>query len=72
METLRTTFELDRSLMDEAVSLLPELKSKKDVIEYALRDLVARKKQKSLLDLHGRSDLLADDYDYKAMRRDTI
>ena len=73
MELIRTTFELDKALLKEAASLLPDIETDKDVIEFSLRELVERRKQKDLRDLVGLV-LLEDDYQitYKEMRKDRL
>lgn len=66
MEVTRTTLELNKNLLDEAIGLLPDIKSKEEIIELALNELVAKRKQKNLIELRGRKDLILDSYDYKA------
>jgi Arc/MetJ family transcription regulator len=63
---MRTNIVLDDDLMQEAIRL-SGLKTKKAVISVALREYVAAKKRKNLLDLQGVVQF-RDDYDYKAMR----
>jgi len=68
MNTLRTSLEINKDLLDEAISLAGEI-TKKGVIEKALREFVERRKQKDLYDLFNGSEVLIDDdYDYKSMR----
>jgi len=50
---LRTNIELDEKLVDEAMRLTHK-KTKKELVNYALRELVSRKKRKKLLELEGR------------------
>ena len=66
MELMRTTLELDKNLFEEAIELA-SIKSKKGVVEMALKEFVERRKQKNLFDIRGKVDFL-DDYDYKKMR----
>jgi len=48
MSILRTTIELDEALLNEAMELTPNFETKKGVIEFALRELVQRRKQKDI------------------------
>lgn len=63
---MRTNVVLDDDLINEAIKL-SGIKTKKDVINFALRELVAAKRRKNLLDLEGKVKF-QDNYDYKAMR----
>ena len=49
----RTNIELDERLVEEGLKLT-RLKTKKDLVNHALRELVAKKKRKRLLKLEGR------------------
>ncbi|MBI4972678.1 MAG: type II toxin-antitoxin system VapB family antitoxin [Candidatus Omnitrophica bacterium] len=49
----RTNIVLDEGLVDEALRLT-HLKTKKDVVNYALRDLVKKMKRKGILKLEGK------------------
>ena len=64
---MRTNVVLDDDLVHEAMKLTGK-KTKKEVISYALQELVALKKRRNLLDLAGKIQF-QDDYDYKAMRK---
>lgn len=65
---LRTSLEIDKNLLNEAMKL-GGTKYKKQTIENALREFVERRKQKDLYDLFDADDvLISEDYDYKAMR----
>ena len=64
---MRTNIVLDDSLVAEALRL-SGIKTKKDLIDEALRAFIAAKKRKNLLDLQGRIQF-APDYDHKALRR---
>ena len=66
MELMRTTLELDKDLFEEAIELA-SVKSKKKVVEMALKEFVEKRKQKNLFDIRGKVDFF-DDYDYKKMR----
>ena len=50
---LRTNIELDEKLVSEAMKLTRK-RTKKDVVNYALAELVRKRKRKKLLDLEGR------------------
>lgn len=49
----RTNIELDEKLVSEGLKLT-RLRTKKDLVNHALRELVAKKKRKRLLKLEGR------------------
>ena len=49
----RTTIELDDKAIEEALRLT-HFKTKKEVVNYALEDLVKRLKRKKMLDLEGK------------------
>lgn len=63
---MRTNVVIDDALIKEAIRL-SGLKTKKDVIAFALHELVASRKRHNLLELEGKIKF-RDDYDYKAMR----
>lgn len=63
---MRTNIVLDDALVAEALRL-SGIKSKKDLIDEALRAFIAAKKRKNLLDLQGKIQF-APDYDHKALR----
>jgi Arc/MetJ family transcription regulator len=50
---LRTNIELDEKLVDEAMKLTHK-KTKKELVNYALQELVSRIKRKKLLELEGK------------------
>lgn len=50
---LRTNIELDEKLVDEALKLT-NMKTKKELVNYALMELVSRIKRKKLLELEGK------------------
>ena len=65
---IKTTVDLDEDLIDRATRLFRG-KTKKEIISIALAELVERHEQKDLYDLFDSGeDLIAEDYDYKAMR----
>ncbi|MDR2560424.1 MAG: type II toxin-antitoxin system VapB family antitoxin [Holophagales bacterium] len=63
---MRTNVVIDDDVIKEALSLSC-LKTKKDVINRALREFVEIHSRKNLLDLRGQV-LFEDGYDYKALR----
>jgi Arc/MetJ family transcription regulator len=65
---MRTNIELDQRLVNEAMSL-SQIKTKRELVEQALKEFVAIRKRLNLLDLVGAGDLL-EDYDYKSLRAD--
>ena len=58
---------LDDDLINEAIKLTG-VKTKKDVISFALQELVTARKRRNLLDLEGKISF-REDYDHKAMRK---
>lgn len=50
---LRTNIELDEALVKEAMKLTGK-KTKKEVVNYALQELVSKKKRQKLLELAGK------------------
>lgn len=63
---MRTNIVLDDALIEEAMRLT-QAHTKKEVVNHALRELVARHRQRALRDLVGR-DLIDPDYDVGAVR----
>lgn len=49
---LRTNIELDEKLVNEAMKLTHK-KTKKELVNYALKELVSKIKRKKLLELEG-------------------
>ena len=64
---MRTNIVLDDALVDEAFSLTG-VRTKRELVDLALKELVHRRKKKNLMDLAGKVTLRPD-YDHKAMRR---
>jgi hypothetical protein len=64
---MRTNIELDDKLLSEAMHLTG-LKTKRAVVDEALRTLLKVRKRKSLLDLQGKLSF-APDFDHKALRQ---
>jgi len=63
---MRTNVVIDDDVIKEALSI-SRLKTKKDVINRALREFVEIHSRKNLLDLRGQV-VFEDSYDYKALR----
>ena len=63
---MRTNIVLDDDLVAEAMKLT-HAKTKREVVDLALREAVALRKRKNILDLVGQ-DLIAPDYDVRAVR----
>lgn len=49
----RTNIELDEKLVNEALKLT-RMKTKKELVNYALKDLIRKVKRKKILELEGR------------------
>lgn len=63
---MRTNIVLDDRLVEEAMSLAG-VRTKRELVDRALREFVAFRKQLNLRDLRG-ADLIDEAYDYKALR----
>ncbi len=50
---LRTNIELDEKLVNEALNLT-RMKTKKELVDFALKELVRKIKRKKLLELEGK------------------
>ncbi len=55
----RTNIELDEKLVSEGMKLTNK-KTKKDLVNYALAELVQRRKRKQLLELEGKVEWIGD------------
>ena len=64
---MRTNIVLDDALVHEAISV-SGAKTKREVVDLALRELVARRRQRKLKSLVGQG-LIDPDYDVRAVRR---
>jgi Arc/MetJ family transcription regulator len=62
----RTNIVLDDKLLAEAMKLT-RTRTKREVVDIALREMVARRRRKNVLELVGQ-DLIAPDYDIRAVR----
>lgn len=56
---MRTNIELDAKLVDEAMKLTGR-KTKKDVVNYAVEELVLKLRRKKVLELEGTIDWLGN------------
>ena len=69
---IKTTVDLDEDLVKKAVEIFGN-KTKKEIISLALAELIERHEQKDLYELFESDEqLIADDYDYKAMRGGSV
>lgn len=64
---MRTNIVLDENLVSEAMRLSGS-KTKREVVDLALRELIRSKKKLDLLELVGEIDL-EPDFDHKKVRR---
>lgn len=64
---MRTNVVLNDDLVEKALFFAPSIKTKKDLIDTALREFIEVRQTKKIKDIRG-MDLFADDYDYKKMR----
>ncbi|MDZ4792132.1 MAG: type II toxin-antitoxin system VapB family antitoxin [Hyphomicrobiales bacterium] len=65
---MRTNIDIDDELVADAQKLTG-LKTKKDVVDFALRELVRRRQKKNLLELAGEIEFF-EGFDPKALRAD--
>ena len=63
---MRTNIDIEDDLVKEAFSLTG-LRTKKELVHLALRELVKSYKKKNLFDLSGQIEF-SDDYDHKKLR----
>lgn len=64
---LRTNIELDEELVDEAMKLT-HIKTKKELVNYAIGELVRKTKIKNLLELEGKVEWSGDLADMRQSR----
>lgn len=67
---MRTNIVLDDKLVAEAMKL-SRAKTKREVVELALREMVVRRRRKNVLDL-VEQNLIASNYDVRAVRAGMI
>jgi len=63
---MRTNIDLEDKLIEEAFSLTG-LRTKKELVHLALRELINARKKRNLFDLSGQIQF-SDDYDHKKLR----
>jgi Arc/MetJ family transcription regulator len=63
---MRTNIFIDDKLINEALSMVA-VKTKKDIVNLALKEFVEHHKRKNLLDLKSKISFQSD-YDYKKLR----
>ncbi len=63
---MRTNIELNDTLVQEAMKYTT-LKTKKDIVNEALKEFVANHKRLSMMDLKGKIEF-SDGYDHRALR----
>ncbi|MGH8556295.1 MAG: type II toxin-antitoxin system VapB family antitoxin [Methylococcales bacterium] len=63
---MRTNIVLDETLVREAIELTGA-RTKRELIDLALRELIRSRRKKNLFDLAGKIQLI-DDYDHKNLR----
>jgi len=63
---MRTNIDLYDKLVEEAFSLT-NVRTKKELVNLALKELIRNKKKLNLLDLSGKIDFV-EDYNYKEFR----
>ncbi|OGW18494.1 MAG: transcriptional regulator of the Arc/MetJ class [Nitrospinae bacterium RIFCSPLOWO2_12_FULL_45_22] len=56
---LRTNIEIDEKLIDEAMKLT-HMSTKKELVNYALKELVRKIKRKKVLELEGKVEWTGD------------
>lgn len=66
---MRTNIELDDQLVTQGLRL-SNVKTKRELINLALKEFVENRQRKNILDLVGEVEL-DPEYDYKALRNDT-
>ena len=63
----RTNIELDEKLVKEGMKLFHK-KTKKELVKFALREMIRREKAKGILDLEGRVNWEGDLYEMRKER----
>jgi Arc/MetJ family transcription regulator len=63
---MRMTIELDQTIVEEAMSYAG-VKSKRELVDLALREFVAARRRRDVSELFGKVQI-DPDYDYKALR----
>lgn len=65
---MRTNVVVDDELLEKAFLLAPTIKTKKDLIDLALREFIEVRQTKKIQDIRG-LDLFDEDYDYRNMAK---
>jgi len=65
---VRTNIVIDDGVMQKALRI-SGLKTKREVVDRALKEFIANNTRMNLLELKGKI-LFSEDYDYKTMRED--
>lgn len=63
---MRTNIDIEEKLLEEAFKFT-DIKTKKDLINLALKEFIENHKKKNLMELKGKIKF-SDDYNYKSMR----
>ena len=63
---MRTNIVIDDDLLHEAMAR-SHARTKREIVDLALREFVQRRKRQDLMDLFGKGGL-REDYDHKALR----
>ncbi|MCL1463047.1 type II toxin-antitoxin system VapB family antitoxin [Argonema galeatum] len=63
---MKNNVEINEELVKEALQLT-NLKTEKELIDFALQELIRTRKKRNLLDLSGQIQF-STDYNYKALR----
>lgn len=67
---MRTNILIEDELMKTAM-IVSGIKTKKEIVDIAIREFVERRTRKDLLELKGKINF-ADGYDYKALREGAV
>ena len=64
---MRTNIVLNDELVKEAFEYSSDIKTKKELVETALKEYVSNRKRKNLKEIRGKISF-RENYDYKSMR----
>ena len=67
-EDMRTNIVLNDELVKEAFKYSDNIKTKRELVETALKEYVSNRKRKDLKEIRGKISF-REDYDYKSMRK---
>jgi len=65
---MRTNIVLNDELVKEAFKYSDNIKTKRELVETALKEYVSNRKRKDLKEIRGKISF-REDYDYKSMRK---